>query len=186
MKILISFVGNHDPYDDGNGKPGPILSILEKRKYDKLVLLFNNVEKDDLKALAQSIPEWIKQDSTGSYSVIQSFLFQGISLYHKVGLKEEILYELLAENEDLILQGHTDESSFVRLASIGQKAQYLKQAKKDKESEKLLEEATIARKNEESYSIWTNRWRSTFYGYWYSGYPYRYHWRYNRWNYNYY
>ena len=56
----------------------------------------------------------------------------------------------------------------------------------DKESEKLLEEAIIARKNEESYSIWTNRWRSTFYGYWYSGYPYRYHWRRNRWHYNYY
>ena len=56
----------------------------------------------------------------------------------------------------------------------------------DKEAEKLLEEATIARKNEESYSLWVNRWRPAFYGYWYSGYRYRYYWRYNRWNYNYY
>ena len=42
MKILISFVGDHDPYDDGKERPGPILSILQKRKYEKLYLLFNN------------------------------------------------------------------------------------------------------------------------------------------------
>jgi hypothetical protein len=42
LKILLSFIGNHDPFADGKEKPGPILSILTKRKYDKLYLLFNN------------------------------------------------------------------------------------------------------------------------------------------------
>ena len=42
MKILITFIGNHDPFADGKEKPGPILSILTKRKFDKLYLLFNN------------------------------------------------------------------------------------------------------------------------------------------------
>ncbi|MDP8232465.1 MAG: RNA repair transcriptional activator RtcR family protein, partial [Candidatus Zophobacter franzmannii] len=42
MKALITFIGNHDPFSDSRGTPGPILSILEKRKYDKLYLLFNN------------------------------------------------------------------------------------------------------------------------------------------------
>ena len=42
MKILITFIGNHDPFADGKENPGPILSILEKRKFDKLYLLFNN------------------------------------------------------------------------------------------------------------------------------------------------
>ena len=42
MKILISFIGNHDPYDYGKEKHGPILSILQRNKYDKLYLLFNN------------------------------------------------------------------------------------------------------------------------------------------------
>ena len=42
MKILITFIGNHDPYADGKEKLGPILSILQKRKFDKLFLLFNN------------------------------------------------------------------------------------------------------------------------------------------------
>ena len=42
MKILISFVGNHDPFADKENNLGPILSILKKRKFDKLFLLFNN------------------------------------------------------------------------------------------------------------------------------------------------
>lgn len=42
MKILISFIGNHDPFADEDKAIGPILSILKKRKYAKLYLLFNN------------------------------------------------------------------------------------------------------------------------------------------------
>jgi len=42
MKILISFVGNHDPYAGGKETHGPILSILKQRNFDKLYLLFNN------------------------------------------------------------------------------------------------------------------------------------------------
>ena len=42
MNILITFIGNHDPFADGKSKLGPILSILQNRKFDKLFLLFNN------------------------------------------------------------------------------------------------------------------------------------------------
>ncbi len=42
MKILISFIGNHDPYANEQDELGPILSILKIRKYEKLYLLFNN------------------------------------------------------------------------------------------------------------------------------------------------
>ncbi|MCF7792822.1 MAG: hypothetical protein K9N09_02560 [Candidatus Cloacimonetes bacterium] len=42
MKILISFIGNHDPFADDKEELGPILSILKKHKFDKLFLLFNN------------------------------------------------------------------------------------------------------------------------------------------------
>ena len=42
MKILITFIGNHDPFADGKESPGPILSILKTRSFDKLYLLFNN------------------------------------------------------------------------------------------------------------------------------------------------
>lgn len=43
MKILLSFVGNHDPYNARDTQtPGPILSILAKKRFDRLILLFNN------------------------------------------------------------------------------------------------------------------------------------------------
>jgi len=42
LKVLLSFIGNHDPFTDGKETPGPILSILEQRKFDKIFLLFNN------------------------------------------------------------------------------------------------------------------------------------------------
>ena len=42
MKILLTFIGNHDPFVGKEKEKGPILSILEKRKFDKLYLLFNN------------------------------------------------------------------------------------------------------------------------------------------------
>jgi sigma54-dependent transcription regulator len=42
LKILISFIGNHDPFADRKEQLGPILSILKRRSFDKLYLLFNN------------------------------------------------------------------------------------------------------------------------------------------------
>lgn len=42
MKILLSFIGNHDPYANKEKSLGPILSILQKRKFDKLYLLFSH------------------------------------------------------------------------------------------------------------------------------------------------
>lgn len=42
MKILISFIGNQDAKGLKNNTNGPILSILRKRQFDSLYLLFNN------------------------------------------------------------------------------------------------------------------------------------------------
>lgn len=41
-RILLTFVGNHDPFANQQDKLGPILSILKKTKFDRLILLFNN------------------------------------------------------------------------------------------------------------------------------------------------
>ncbi len=41
--MLLSFVGNHDPFATNNKQsPGPILSILTEKHFDYLILLFNN------------------------------------------------------------------------------------------------------------------------------------------------
>ncbi len=42
MNVLLSFVGFHDPYSRGlvgeQDQPGPILSLLEARSFDKVIL----------------------------------------------------------------------------------------------------------------------------------------------------
>ena len=53
----------------------------------------------------------------------------------------------------------------------------------DKEAEQLLAEATEARKSDDVYYKWSNRWRTRFYGYWHHTYPYRAYWRYGHWHY---
>jgi len=47
----------------------------------------------------------------------------------------------------------------------------------DKESRRLLAEASAAKKSEAARVEWANRWRPVFYGYWHSQYPYRGYWR---------
>lgn len=53
----------------------------------------------------------------------------------------------------------------------------------DEEAEQLLAEATEARKSDDVYYKWANRWRTRFYGYWYHSYPYRAYWRSGYWHY---
>lgn len=51
----------------------------------------------------------------------------------------------------------------------------------DKESEKLLDEARKAKQSAVDDYQWRAQWRSTYYGYWYSGYPYLGVWQQTAW-----
>lgn len=53
----------------------------------------------------------------------------------------------------------------------------------DKEASTLLIEAAAARQSIQAEYRWNNRWRSVFYNYWYSGYPYRWYWSTGQWYY---
>ena len=53
----------------------------------------------------------------------------------------------------------------------------------DKESGRLLKEASAAKKREQAYYRWKTEWQPRFYRYWYHDYPYRYYWRSGRWYY---
>lgn len=53
----------------------------------------------------------------------------------------------------------------------------------DKESRKLLKQASAAKKSEQAYYRWKSEWRPRFYRYWYHDYPYRYYWRHGYWHY---
>jgi len=43
MKILLSFVGSHDPFNPDNSD-GPLLSLLDSRKFEKFYLFYTNQE----------------------------------------------------------------------------------------------------------------------------------------------
>jgi TPR repeat protein len=53
----------------------------------------------------------------------------------------------------------------------------------DRDSAKLLEQATAARHKETEYFRWKKEQRELYYNFWHSGYPYRGHWRDGRWYY---
>ena len=53
----------------------------------------------------------------------------------------------------------------------------------DAESGRLLAEAGAARKSDEDYWKWQQRWRGVFYDHWYRRYPYLGHWRDGYWYY---
>ncbi|MCB1909344.1 MAG: sel1 repeat family protein [Rhodocyclaceae bacterium] len=51
----------------------------------------------------------------------------------------------------------------------------------DAEAKRLLAEARALKRSEIEYRRWADHWRGIFYGYWYSGYPYRAYWRHGYW-----
>lgn len=53
----------------------------------------------------------------------------------------------------------------------------------DQEAERLLKEATKARRNDADFHRWKSRWQPVFYRAWHSDYSYKYYWRGGYWRY---
>jgi len=97
-------------------------------------------KKKELNELDVNPADWIELTNEGHYFLNQYTLGVILRLYIKSGKELSTIYGLLAENEDLILRQHTSDEDFLKLTITGQKAIYLKKAKKHSESEKLLKE----------------------------------------------
>ena len=100
----------------------------------------NTLSTEQLSGIAKELPEWVDDKNPASYFHNKEKFETGIRLYNKLKLPLEGLYELLARNEDLILEQHQEDSDFVKLTTIGTKAKYLKLAGKIDESEQNLRE----------------------------------------------
>lgn len=111
-------------------KPNILNSILEN----------NLLTKNELNDIAIKIPNWIENDSSDSYFFNKQNLETGIQLYNSLGLSLNKLYELLAKNEDLILDKHQEDTDFIKYKTIGTKAKYLRLAGKLEEAEENLKE----------------------------------------------
>ncbi len=111
-------------------KPNILNSILE-----------NNIfSKEELNNIALKVPSWVEDENTVSYFANKQVLKAGIQLYNLLELPLNELYELLAKNEDLILEQHQEDTDFVKFTTIGTKAKYLRLAGKFEEAEDNLKE----------------------------------------------
>lgn len=111
-------------------KPNILNSILDN----------NTLSKEELNDIASKLPKWIEDDKPVSYYTNKNKLETGIRLYNLIGLPLNELYELLAKNEDLILEQHQEDTDFVKFTTIGTKAKYLRLAGKIEEAEENLKE----------------------------------------------
>lgn len=111
-------------------KSSILKSILENR------ILF----KDELNDIAKKMPSWYEEKSPASYFSNKQTLEIGIELYQLLRLPLTELYELLAQNENLILEQHLEDTDFVKYITIGNKAKYLRLAGKFQEEEETLRE----------------------------------------------
>lgn len=106
----------------------------------KVILDDNYLTKEQLLFIANNIPNWISLKTGVDYFQNKQLLELSIKLFEKIEKKPLKIYELLAENEDLILQQHPLDTDFVKYTSTGAKAKYLMLAKNKTESEKCFKE----------------------------------------------
>lgn len=143
------------------------------------------IPSDDPEGRIPALEELARKDPRAAYDLALRF-FRGDGVHQDS-------YRALQWMRDAAERGHLDaQKALGRLYLTGleemgsdpreaQKWLTIAAGRGDKEASKLLKEAEIARKSEDSYFRWRNHWRSIFYGYWYSGYPYHWYWRYGRW-----
>ncbi|MBP6965143.1 MAG: hypothetical protein KBC96_12130 [Armatimonadetes bacterium] len=62
MKILVSCVGNSDPYGDGKSMPGPILTLVEELDFDEIFLLHVAGLNKRASETARLIPSFAKNN----------------------------------------------------------------------------------------------------------------------------
>lgn len=106
------------------------------------LLDFNLLNKSELNEISNEVINWIEINNPTSYNSNKEILKISLKLYEKIVKPNEILFNLLAKNEDLIINQHQDDSDFVKYTSTGAKMNYFKKAKNEVEYETELKEYT--------------------------------------------
>lgn len=104
-------------------------------------ILFHNLfDINDLNKVTENIDNWVELKNPVAYFTNKVNLEIALKIFEKINKPREPLYLLLANNEDLILNEHTDDTDFIKITTIGNKATYLKKAKQEVELQKTLKE----------------------------------------------
>lgn len=111
-----------------------------------LVLILNTklFTKDELILISQDVLNWLYDDN---YFLNRHILETALNLFKKIGKSDSEIYNLLAKNEDILLNLHPDESDFIRTTSTADKAKYFKKAKNfDEYNKTMLEFSRLKQK----------------------------------------
>ncbi len=95
-EVLLSFVGNHEPTEAPTGDPGPVLSLLEARRFDHVVLFISGPGYAERARVVQY--EQQRRDSSTKFSFVDIDLQSVIDyeeIYHSIsgaiaGLEETL------------------------------------------------------------------------------------------------
>jgi hypothetical protein len=106
----------------------------------KVTLEDSYLTNQQLLQVSNNINNWINFDTGVDYFNNKEILELSLKIFETIKKPNIKLYELLARNEDLVLQQHPLDTDFVKYTSIGAKAKYLLLAKNKIESEKCFKE----------------------------------------------
>ena len=112
----------------------------------------NFLKLNDLNVIADKVFEWFEEQTPINYFTNKQNLEISLVLFDKIKRPNEKLYELLAFNENEIINQHEDES-FVKLTALSEKAKYLKRAKKTEAYETVLREYTRVKQKTELHKV---------------------------------
>lgn len=99
-------------------------SIYDKPDILKLILRSGLFKKSHYQRLTPLIPTWVDVKNQGLYFSNLSILNLGIEVNKKIGKNSKSIYRLLAQNTDLIINQHEEESDFLRLEAFSDKGKY--------------------------------------------------------------
>lgn len=84
--LLLSFVGNHDPVQKPKGDPGPVLSLLQARRFDNVVLLISGPDHAERAQVIRAV--------TGEHDPSIKFTFVDIRIESVIDYEE--LYDAMS------------------------------------------------------------------------------------------
>lgn len=123
-------------------------NIIDKspnwKKYILIKLLYENkfLNNIDFEKHIDDIASWY--DEYNYFGNLRHYEL-GITLCSKIQKNDENFYELLAKNENLILDEHPSKEDFIHITTLGKKCQYLHKTANKEELEKCLIEYNDAK-----------------------------------------
>ena len=92
-KILFSFVGNNDPYRKGTEDFGPVLSLLNARRFDRVILIYTGPDYLEIAKTVEHIAQ--AEELTGSFHFLALELFSPIDYVEIYGKLKPMVQHLI-------------------------------------------------------------------------------------------